>query len=76
MRKQQNEAEFEPHICGRCGLPGAGSHHKGDVYHMACKLEVKLDEGELPQPTPVMGDTKRKKNGAARFKRTFGGPRT
>jgi len=80
MRKQQNEMEFDialvmpdasGQLCHRCGTPGAASFYNGQLFHMTCKFEAKLDAGELVSITAPT-QRKRKKTGAARFKRTFG----
>jgi hypothetical protein len=66
--------EKQPTKCDACDQPGAGSSYKGGIYHMTCKIEAKADAGELG-PTPVE-KPRRKKTGAARFKRLNGGMRT
>jgi hypothetical protein len=51
-------------ICVRCKEPGAGVYYRGMLLHMACRLEMKADNGEIDSaPAPHYGKSLRAKAG-------------
>jgi hypothetical protein len=71
VKCQPTVASSQP-LCAKCGTPGAGSDYRGQLYHMACKLEVKAAAGEwastsAPDQPRLRGTgTKRKRQGAGK----------